>query len=256
MKKFIDPIPASGFPVFSDTGITTVLQNEIWDVLSALSRGILSPFATYIVDGGVVSDNGDGTFNIASGIVFLNDDYFRFDAAVNQPFPSYILADTEVTVQETYADAVSRDYTVEKKAVLSAVSSGFYVPITDPINSNIYLKTFLAKQGDLNVVTTARANEAKSRPLLVANVDSAGVISVIYAASGTWTASNFATGIYEIKQDAGIPVETAVIITPTEVGTANGVAMSYKPTLGRVKSYDINTGNAVNKGFSIVIYPL
>jgi hypothetical protein len=257
MKKFINPIPDGGFPIY-DPEINSVLQSELWDAIENSLLGLVSGGGStnVIIQGGNVSDNGNGTYNIGNGIVFIDGEFMAFDAAINQTGVTFLTPATPTTTQTEYADAVTRDYYIEQKAeIVGSNPPGTSILIEVNVNPKVYLRNALATKDSVDLLEAQRNNEAASRPVLVATVTSTGTMTVNYALSGVWTCSLFATGIYEIRQNAIIPANTAVLITPTQVSSPQGVTASYEPVAGRVNMYSIN-GNETDKGFTIIIYPV
>lgn len=263
MRKFFSPLPDGGAPIYNQE-LNGVLQKEFWDIIENVMGSILygsSP--NVIVSGGEITNNGDGTLNITSGIAYVNNgvdtvnNFMRFDAYTNVTYPAYLTTKTVNVEQIQFADAVDRDYISEYDAqVVGSMPATEYITLDFPLDNQIYLQNILAKQSILSLIVDDLNAQRRSRPILVANVDTAGAIDVSFALEGTWTSTKLTTGIYEIRQDGSLPLETKVLITPSEVTTANGVTASWEQNTGTAKMYSAIDGNHIDKGFTIVIYPI
>lgn len=253
MRKFKSPLPAGGAPLFN-TEANGVLNREIWEALEQLGASLISPIGAMIITGGIISDNGDNTFDITKGIALVSGEFMEFDASTNNPFPSYLGASVETIEQATYADAVDRDYISEKRAELyTSTPSGTYVVIAGAGNLGVNFNTFLARQWDLNAVIDARTNEAASRPQFIGEVDAAGVLTVKYSSGGSWTVTKTGTGIYQVRKDA-LVVNKPLLITPRTTGISAVYVSSYDFNVGHINT-GVLGGSFSDIGFTFVVYP-
>lgn len=76
MKKLITTNQGGHPLVLDDLGI---IQDNIYTAIVSIFRE-RTPFVLYGCD---VEDNGDGTVDISSGVVFIQDEFMRFDGATN-----------------------------------------------------------------------------------------------------------------------------------------------------------------------------
>jgi hypothetical protein len=258
MRKFVDPLAAGGAPVFN-TELNGVLNRESWFALEQVIGELIRPNENVIVNGGLITDNGNGTMNITSGMAYFGGavrEFMEFDAGNNIVHPAYLVPSTPVIEQIEFADTVDRDYIKDQRAEFQAGFASISVKMDVPVDNSNYISNVLALQSDVTALFNNWVAEAPSRPDLVANVDEAGNISISFALSGTWAVSKPSTGNYVITQNGGVPANTAVLITPTEVTGTIGIAAKYKPSLGIVQTTNINTGSEIDSGFTIVIYPV
>jgi len=282
-RKFIDPMPAGGAPIYTQE-LNAALTREIYLGFQSMMNALTDIIAGIIVSGGAVSNNGDGTYNIGSGVAFFQSDvaaddggdFMEFDAATNLTLPFYINQSTPITEQIEFADAATKDYIVNKRAEVSQSASGATIIINSfPAGDHIYLETFVVNTfalqsvvDSLNSLTTqlsshealtATAHFDHRSPRFIATIDSDGTILKQYNRNNNGVVfNNSSTGQYDITVD-GIALDTvwpnnAVIVTShLQVSTTNGTFSNYNSSSIYLNS---EGGTLLNAKFNIVIYDL
>jgi hypothetical protein len=251
MRKFNNPLADGGAPVYN-TELNGVLNTEFWDVIQDSMLALTTPIAGMIVSGGLINDLG-ATFDIASGIAFVDGEFCRFEAVAGLTSPAYIGKQAPVVEQIEFADTVDRDYIDDTKALVTQANPGGQVIIlVNPTNEFMYLSSYIVKRDQLNAVTDARTNELNSRPRLVASVTAAGALTVSYSSGGAWLVSHILDGIYVFSLNGNTVPSNHVILTPRN--TIHQTSNWDISGGGRATFHDSITGLPQDTAFTIVIY--
>ena len=129
MKKFISA-GLGGAPI-NKNDLKELFNDEIWAALEALLSPYNDDTQGIIVSGCVLSANASN-FDMTAGIVYLDGEFMRIDAATNQTFTKYIAPATPVDDSRTFADASSQAVTRDKKAELvGSAPGGQYITIAN-----------------------------------------------------------------------------------------------------------------------------
>jgi hypothetical protein len=109
-------MPAGGAP-FNNEDLYELFQAEIWAVLEAQLIKYRTDLYGVIVSGCDLVANGGG-FDITAGVVYINGEFMRLDAQTGVTFVKYIVAGTPTNVTRQFNDGGTKNFIVEKKAVL------------------------------------------------------------------------------------------------------------------------------------------
>ncbi len=89
--------------IVQDTGIRKYYGDDfltIQDEAMTIWEGMFGQFGDFIISGLNITDNGDGTYNISSGLVMLDGKVRRFYGATNVNLPIYLIAAEQTTSRE------------------------------------------------------------------------------------------------------------------------------------------------------------
>ncbi len=250
MRKFFNPLPAGGAPLFN-VEANGVLQTEFWDIIQDSMLALTSPIAGMIVSGGLINDLG-ATFDIAAGICFVDGEFCRFEAETGLTSPAYISKQTPVVEQIEFADTVDKDFISDTIALVTQANPGGQrIILTNPENDFMFLKSYIVKKDELNAVTDARSDEVNSRPRLVATVTAAGALTVSYSSGGSWVVNKTLTGVYVFTLNGSPVTNINVTVTPQN---AISTSVSWDTVASRVLVHDSIAGATEDNAFTIVIY--
>jgi len=134
MKKFTTGTDLGGAPIYKND-LREVFNSEIWVAIEALLYQFNSDTQGIIVSGCVTTANG-GNFDMTAGVVYLNGEFMRIPAAINQTFTKYIAPKAAINDSRTFADTTSHVITIDKQAELvgSAPGAGQYITIASLID--------------------------------------------------------------------------------------------------------------------------
>jgi hypothetical protein len=163
MKKITTATDLGGAPI-TKADLRTVFSEDIWAVIDNILVQI-TPSSGIIVGGCDIT--GAGPYNIAAGILYINQEYVLFAGANNITFPYYLYEDAVVNDSRTFADGTTHTLFVTRSATGSTVDPGG-VRIT--INSttantdqNTSLRGLLHLKADvINALNSVVTNQALS----------------------------------------------------------------------------------------------
>lgn len=130
MKKYVNPLPTGGVPIFSEN-VNDALQKEFWDALEAAVVTLAGGNAA-IVSGCIVASLGGSNYSVSAGIVVIDGVLQRQAAVASTTLPAYLKSDVPVIVTAAFEDGGTKNLTTEQKSILttSIPGSGQYVTLS------------------------------------------------------------------------------------------------------------------------------
>ena len=272
MRKFFDPMPAGGAPIYTQE-LNDALSKQMYLTIESLMNALTDVISGIIVSGGSITDAGGGTYNIGAGIAFFvsgtGGEFREFPAATGLTLPFYINQVADVVEQIEFADAATKDFIVVKNAIVEQTASGSTIAISDPEADHLYVETFIINSFELTTVKdsinsvasdlasheaeTSAAHNDSGKPAFIAHVNSAGILVAQYKKSGepTWTVTRLGLGNYSILRNGlALGSNAATLLTTNNDWTTANMNLSA------IRIYNTDTNAAEDSGFKIAVYLL
>lgn len=129
MKKILPGTELGGVPV-NKSDFRTVLNSEIWNAIEGTMSLFDANTEGVIVSGCVITNNA-GNFDMTAGIVYLNKEFMRMAAVVNQTYTKYIQPATPTQESRVYGNGTTNNWLENKDAQItgSIPGAGQYITI-------------------------------------------------------------------------------------------------------------------------------
>jgi hypothetical protein len=162
-----------------------------------------------VLSGCAITDNGNGTVNIAAGIIFIGGDSLRFDGAVNisaDGSMAFVTGNPVTSLLSPFGDGSSKNIYSEIKAVIAA---------QDP--TNIFQIKISTSLYNLQLYIQDQIYRSETK----------GTIKEVYDLDGTFRANFDSTGLGITRRWLGWALDNEENETPGSVGMATIAAGTY-----------------------------
>lgn len=200
MKKLSTGTDLGGAPI-TKADLRQIFNVDLWDALDAIMFPYDSHIEGVIVHGCVFSNNA-GNFDMTAGIVYLNGEFMRVPAVINQAYTKYIQPDTVINDTRSFSDGGSHIVAIDKPAKVAAgiPGSGQYITVNSLTGAED--RRLGKANGQWTNIASFGTDWATGTPVAQYMIDITGMA---HLRGNVKTTTGGATGNFTITGAGGVP---------------------------------------------------